>query len=81
MVEESLRAFIEQSSRFLHPVHAGDTLHAALEVSALQPNTRTGVVTLSSTVHNQNSLLVMDGVQKYLLLRKRRPGTVEGAAP
>jgi len=73
MVEESLKAFLEQSSRFLAPVHAGDTLHAALEVSALAPNTRTGVLTMTSTVHNQRSVLVMDGVQKYLLHKRPAP--------
>ena len=77
MVEDSLKAFVEQSSRFLAPVHAGDTLYAALEVSALAPNTRTGVLTMTSTVHNQRSVLVMDGVQKYLL--HKRPATPAGA--
>jgi acyl dehydratase len=72
MVEESLKGLIEQSSRFLEPVHDGDTLYAALEVSALQPNNTTGVLTLSSTVHNQHSVLVMDGIQRYLLRRRRR---------
>lgn len=70
MVEDSLKGFIEQSSRFLHPVYVGDTLYAALEVEALVPGRTTGVLGLRSTVHNQNGLLVMDGTQKYLL-RKR----------
>jgi len=70
MVEESLKGFIEQSSRFLHPVFVGDTLYATLEVSELKPNRTTGVLTLRSTVHNQHGTLVLDGVQRYLL-RKR----------
>ncbi|MDR0274621.1 MAG: MaoC family dehydratase [Burkholderiaceae bacterium] len=73
MVEESLKGFIEQRSRFVHPVFVGDTLYAALEVSELKPNRTTGVLTLRSTVHNQRGTLVLEGVQRYLL-RKRQPG-------
>src|SRR5512146_1518088 len=32
MVEESLKGFLDQSSRFLHPVVLGDTLYPALTV-------------------------------------------------
>lgn len=70
MVEDSMKGFIEQSSRFLNPVFAGDTLYCALEVTELAPGRSTGVITLASTVHNQRGELVMDGIQKYLL-RKR----------
>ena len=73
MVEDSLRGFIEQSSRFLGMVFVGDTLYATLEVAELIPNRTTGVLTLKSTVHNQHGKLVMDGLQKYLL--KKRPAT------
>lgn len=72
MVEESLKGFLEQSSRFLHPVFVGDTLYAALEVDEVTPQRTTGVVGLRSTVHNQKGVLVMDGRQRYLL--RRRPG-------
>jgi len=72
MTEDSMKGFIEQSSRFLKPVHAGDTLYCALEVTELVPQRTTGVVVLASSVRNQRDALVMDGVQKYLL--KRRAG-------
>jgi len=72
MVEESLKGFLEQSSRFLHPVFVGDTLYPALEVDEITPQRTTGVVGLCSTVHNQAGAVVMDGRQRYLL--KRRPG-------
>lgn len=72
VTEESLAGFIEQSSRFLKPVFAGDTLYPALEVEELSPNRSTGVVGLRSTVHNQRRELVLDGRQRYLL--RRRPG-------
>jgi acyl dehydratase len=70
LVEESLAGFIEQSSRFLKPVYAGDTLYAALEIDELTPNRTTGVVGMTSTVHNQNRQLVVTGRQRYLI-RKR----------
>jgi acyl dehydratase len=69
-VEDSLKGFIEQSSRFLGMVFVGDTVYPALEVIELTPNRSTGVLGLRSTVHNQRGELVMDGLQKYLL-RKR----------
>ncbi len=73
MVEESLKAFLEQSSRFLAPVFAGDTLYPALEVDELTANRSTGVVGLRSTIHNQRGELVLDGRHRYLL-RKRPTG-------
>ena len=69
-VEDSLRGFIEQSSRFLDQVFVGDTLYGTLQVIALVPNRTTGVLTLSSTIHNQRGTLVMDGLQKYLLSKR-----------
>lgn len=71
MVEESLKGFLEQSSRFLHPVFVGDTLYAALDVDEVTPQRTTGVLGLRSTVHNQKGVLVMEGRQRYLL--RRRP--------
>lgn len=71
LVEDSLKAFLEQSSRFLHPVFAGDTVYPCLEVDELTPGRTTGVVGLRSTVHNQNRILVLEGRHRYLL--RRRP--------
>ena len=76
LVEESLHGLIAQSSRFLRRVHAGDTLYAVLEVSELVPSIQTGLLSLSSTVHNQHSKLVMEGVQKYVLRRRAVSGRV-----
>jgi acyl dehydratase len=70
IVEESLIGFLEQSSRFLKPVYAGDTIYPALEVTELVPGRTTGVVTLRSTVFNQRKELVLEGMQKFLI-RKR----------
>jgi acyl dehydratase len=73
LVEETLVGFIEQSSRFLKPVYVGDTLYPRLVVAQLQPQRTTGVLTLSSTVHNQTGWLVMEGVQKYLIRKRAAP--------
>ena len=67
----SIVAFIEQSSKFLKPVIAGDTLYPELTVTALTPSRKTGVVTIRSTVHNQRDELCMEGEMKLLV--RRRP--------
>jgi acyl dehydratase len=74
LVEDSMLGFVEQSSRFLKPVYAGDTLYPLLEVSELKPQRTTGVLTLQSTVHNQQDELVLDGVQRYLIKRRIATG-------
>jgi acyl dehydratase len=71
LVEESLVGFLEQSSRFLEPVYAGDTIYPALEVSELRPGRTTGVVVLRSTVFNQRRELVLEGLQSFLI--RHRP--------
>jgi acyl dehydratase len=70
ITEDALVGFIEQSSRFLKPVFAGDTMYPALEIDELTPNRSTGVVGFRTTVHNQRRELVLEGRQRYLL-RKR----------
>lgn len=67
LVGDVLIGFIEQSSRFLRPAYAGDTLYPRLEVKELRPQRTTGVVVLRSTVHNQRSELCLEGEQSYLL--------------
>jgi acyl dehydratase len=70
LVEEALIGFLEQSSRFLKPVYADDTLYPALEVTELKGGRTTGVVTLGSTIYNQRRELVLDGWQKFLIRRR-----------
>jgi acyl dehydratase len=74
LVEDSLIGFLDQSSRFLKPVYSGDTLYPALEVAELVPGRTTGVIAMTSTVHNQRAELVMDGAQRYLLRKKPQNG-------
>ncbi|MFL5254851.1 MAG: MaoC family dehydratase [Rhodopila sp.] len=73
LVEESLVGFIEQSSRFLKPVYAGDTIYPALEIDELTPGRTTGVLGFRTTVHNQRRELVLEGRQRFVL-RKRPTG-------
>jgi len=69
-MEDSLRAFIEQSSQFLKPVFVGDTLYCTLTVAELVPGKTTGVLTMSTEVINQRKEVVMSGMQKYLLSKR-----------
>ncbi len=72
VTEDSLVGFLEQSSKFLKPVYADDTIYPALEVIELTPGRTTGTVTLRSTVYNQRRELVLEGTQKFLI--RKRPG-------
>jgi acyl dehydratase len=67
---ESLIGFLEQSSKFLKPVYSGDTVYPELEIVELKPGRTTGVVVVQSTVHNQRSEQVLEGIQKYLVKRR-----------
>ena len=70
MVEDSLKAFLGQSSEFLKPVYVGDTLYSSLEIIELIPGRTTGVLEMASCIVNQRSEQVLRGRQRYLL-RKR----------
>ena len=72
LVEESLVAFLDQSSRFLKPAFAGDTVYPALQVGDLASRRTTGVVSLKSTVHNQRRELLLEGTQRFII-RRRAP--------
>ena len=70
LIGDSLVAFVEQSSKFMAPVFSGDTVYPELEISELISQNTTGLVTVSSRVHNQRKELVLEGIQKYVV-RKR----------
>jgi acyl dehydratase len=72
IIGDALLGFIDQSSKFLKPVYAGDTVYPLLTIAALIPQRSTGTVVVAATVHNQRNELVMTGEQRYLL-RKRIP--------
>jgi acyl dehydratase len=72
-LQESIVAFLEQSSRFLKPAFVGDTLHPQLTVTELLPRRTTGLVKLRATVRNQYAELVLEGQHAYIV-KKRHPG-------
>jgi acyl dehydratase len=73
-LQESIVAFLEQSSRFLKPVFVGDTLHPQLTVTELVPRRTTGLLKLRATVHNQHDELVLEGHHAYIV-KKRHPSS------
>ena len=73
-MEASLKGFLSQSSRFLAPVYAGDTLYPRLTISKLKAQNTTGLLTVATTIHNQRGELVMDGEQTYLLSKRPADG-------
>ncbi len=76
-MEASLKGFLSQSSRFLKPVYAGDTLYPRLTISKLTAQNTTGILAVTSTIHNQRGELVLEGEQTYLL--RKRPVESEDA--
>jgi acyl dehydratase len=71
-LQESIVAFLEQSSRFLKPVFVGDTLHPQLTVQELVPRRTTGLVKMRATIRNQHEELVLEGQHSYIV-KKRYP--------
>jgi len=71
LLEGSIVAFVEQSSRFLKPVLIGDTITPEIEVSELVPKTEVGLLRLTTRVKNQRGEVVLEGMHAYLL--KKRP--------
>lgn len=72
IMEDALVGFLEQSSRFLKPVFAGDTLYPELEITDLKRQRTTGVMTIVNRVFNQRDELCLEGEMKFLL-RLRDP--------
>lgn len=67
VIGDALVAFLEQSSKFLKPVYAGDTLYPALTIRELQPQRTTGIIVMAASVHNQRGEQVLAGEHKYLV--------------
>ena len=70
VVDKSLIGMLELSGRMLAPVYSGDTVYPILEITGLKEQKTTGVVTLSSTIHNQKGEKVFEGSQTLLLRRE-----------
>lgn len=69
-VQNSMVAFVEQSSSFLKPVFLGDTLSVVLEVVEVEPRRTIGVVRMKTCMTNQRGEVVMEGSHTYLFKRR-----------
>jgi acyl dehydratase len=70
LVSDSLVAMLECSAKFVSPVYGGDTLYPMLEITELIPQKTTGVIAMRATVHNQRSELVLEGMHRYLIMKR-----------
>jgi acyl dehydratase len=66
-IEDSMVAFVEQSTRFVAPAFIGDTLRPEHVVVAADRKRSAGLVTLRVTLTNQRDELVLEGQHKYLI--------------
>ena len=67
VIEESIVAFVEQSTRFRSPVFIGDTIQPEHEVIALERKRSAGLLTLRVSLRNQQGEIVLDGEHRYLI--------------
>jgi 3-hydroxybutyryl-CoA dehydratase len=67
LLEDSIVAFLEQTTRFRAPVFVGDTLKPRHEVIALERKRSSGLLTLRVTLTNQRGDVVLEGEHRYLV--------------
>jgi 3-hydroxybutyryl-CoA dehydratase len=67
VIEGSIVAFVEQTTRFKAPVFIGDTLKPRHEVAALERRRSAGLLTLRVTLENQRGETVLEGEHRYLI--------------
>ena len=72
VIEASIVAFVEQTTRFARPAFIGDTLKPRHEVVGLDRKRSAGLLTLRVTLTNQRGEVVLDGEHRYLVAY--RPG-------
>ena len=76
-IEESIIAFLEQTTRFLAPAFVGDTISPAHEVVGLERKRSGGLMTLRVTLRNQRGETVLDGEHRYLIRYRTSPPASE----
>jgi acyl dehydratase len=67
LIEDSIVAFVEQTTRFLGPAFIGDTVKPEHEIVALERKRSAGLLTLRVTLTNQRGETILDGQHKYLI--------------
>ena len=67
LIEDSIVAFLEQTTRFLGPTFIGDTVKPRHEIVALERKRSAGLLTLRVTLTNQRGETILEGRHKYLV--------------
>ena len=67
LIEGSIVAFLEQTTRFLGPAFIGDTIKPEHEIIALDRKRTAGLLTLRVTLTNQRGETILDGHHRYLI--------------
>jgi acyl dehydratase len=67
VIEASIVAFVEQTTRFRAAVFIGDTLKPRHEVTGLERKRSAGLLTLRVTLTNQRGETVLEGEHRYLV--------------
>ncbi len=67
IIEDSIVAFVEQTTRFRAPAFVGDTLSPEHEVVGLERRRSAGLLTLRVALRNQRGETVLEGEHKYLI--------------
>jgi acyl dehydratase len=67
VLEDSIIAFVEQTTHFRAPAFIGDTVKPEHEVGALERKRTAGLLTLRVTLTNQRGEMVLEGEHKYLI--------------
>jgi 3-hydroxybutyryl-CoA dehydratase len=67
LVEDSIVAFVGQTTRFVAPAFVGDTIRPEHEVVGLERKRSAGLVTVRVTLTNQRGELVLEGEHRYLI--------------
>ncbi|PYN37946.1 MAG: dehydratase [Candidatus Rokuibacteriota bacterium] len=66
-IEDSIVAFVEQTTRFRGPALIGDTISPEHEVVALERKRSAGLLTLRVALKNQRGEVVLEGEHRYLI--------------
>jgi len=67
VIEDSIVAFVEHSTRFRAPAFIGDTMYPEHEVVGLERKRSAGLLTLRVALKNQRGETVLEGEHRYLI--------------
>jgi acyl dehydratase len=67
LIEESIIAFVDQTTKFLKPALIGDTIYPEHEIVALERKRSAGLLTLRVALKNQRAEIILEGHHRYLI--------------